>query len=94
MLIGIAQDKIGRDYLFDLLSEHKLLVRQRKRKAVTTDSRHWMRKYSNLIRDMPVIRPEQVWVSDITYIRLINQMGLFKFNYRCLFPKDCRILFS
>lgn len=67
--------KIGRDYLFDLLSEHKLLVRQRKRKAVTTDSRHWMRKYSNLIRGMPVIRPEQVWVSDITYIRLTNQWG-------------------
>ena len=67
--------KIGRDYLFDLLSEHKLLVRQRKRKAITTDSRHWMRKYSNLIRSMPVIRPEQVWVSDITYIRLTNQWG-------------------
>lgn len=67
--------KIGRDYLFDLLSEHKLLVRQRKRKAITTDSRHWMRKYSNLIRDMPVTRPEQVWVSDITYIRLTNQWG-------------------
>jgi putative transposase len=67
--------KIGRDYLFDLLSEHKLLVRQRKRKAITTDSRHWMRKYSNLIRNMPVRRPEQVWVSDITYIRLTNQWG-------------------
>lgn len=69
------QIKIGRDYLFDLLSEHKLLVRQRKRKAITTDSRHWMRKYSNLIRDMPVTRPEQVWVSDITYIRLTKQWG-------------------
>lgn len=33
--------QIGRDYLFDLLQEHKLLVRQRKRKAITTDSRHW-----------------------------------------------------
>ena len=67
--------KIGRDYLFDLLSEHKLLVRQRKRKAITTDSRHWMRKYSNLIRNVSVTRPEQVWVSDITYIRLVNQWG-------------------
>lgn len=66
---------VGRDYLFDLLSEHKLLVRQRKRKAITTDSRHWMRKYSNLIKAMTVSRPEQVWVSDITYIRLINQWG-------------------
>ena len=64
---------VGRDYLFDLLSEHKLLVRQRKRKVFTTDSRHWMHKYDNLIKDKPVIRPEQVWVSDITYIRLNNQ---------------------
>lgn len=66
---------LGRDYLFDLLSEHKLLVRQRKRKAITTDSRHWMRKYGNLIKGLEVTRPEQVWVSDITYIRLNNQWG-------------------
>ena len=66
---------LGRDYLFDLLSEHKLLIRQRKRKAITTDSRHWMRKYSNLVKDIEVSRPEQVWVSDITYIRLNSQWG-------------------
>lgn len=66
---------LGRDYLFDLLSEHKLLVRQRKRKALTTDSRHWMRKYGNLVKGLVVSRPEQLWVSDITYIRLTNQWG-------------------
>lgn len=69
------QISFGRDYLFDLLSEHKLLIRQRKRKAMTTDSRHWMRKYSNLIKGIEITRPEQVWVSDITYIRLTNQWG-------------------
>ena len=69
------QISFGRDYLFDLLSEHKLLIRQRKRKAITTDSRHWMRKYSNLVKGLEITRPEQVWVSDITYIRLINQWG-------------------
>eukprot|EP01036_Dinobryon_divergens_P038167 gene38167-50054_t len=46
---------------FAIFTEHKLLVRQRKRKAITTDSRHWMRKYSNLIKDISVTRPEQVW---------------------------------
>jgi hypothetical protein len=66
------QISFGRDYLFDLLSEHKLLIRQRKRKAMTTDSRHWMRKYSNLIKDIEITRPEQVWVSDITYIMALN----------------------
>jgi putative transposase len=69
------QISIGRDYLFDLLSEHRLLIRQRKRKALTTDSRHWMKKYSNLVKNINPIRPEQIWVSDITYIRLNNQWG-------------------
>jgi putative transposase len=65
--------KIGRDYLFELLSERGMLIRQRKRKAVTTNSRHWMRKYTNLIRNLKVTRPEQLWVSDITYIRMGSQ---------------------
>jgi transposase InsO family protein len=34
-----------------------------------------MRKYSNLVRDLKITRPEQVWVSDITYIRMVNQWG-------------------
>lgn len=66
---------IGRDYLFDLLQDHKLLIRQQRRKVITTNSRHWMKKYSNLIKDLKVTRPEQVWVSDITYIRMVNQWG-------------------
>ncbi len=66
---------VGRDYLFTLLFEHGLLIRQRKRRAVTTHSGHWMKKYSNLIKDIPISRPEQVWVSDITYIRMNNQWG-------------------
>ena len=62
----------GRDYLFELLSIHKLLIRARKRKAITTNSRHWMHKYSNLIKDLKIHRPDQLWVSDITYIRLAH----------------------
>jgi putative transposase len=67
--------RIGRDYLFDLLAEHSLLIRCRKRKVITTDSRHWMRKYSNLIKTVTINRPGQVWVSDITYIKTIHQWG-------------------
>jgi putative transposase len=67
--------EIGRDYLFDLLAEHKLLIRRRKRRIITTDSRHWMRKYANLTRELVITRPEQLWVSDITFIRLTNQWG-------------------
>ena len=67
--------KLGRDYLFDLLKHHRLLIRQRKRKVITTDSRHWMHKYDNLIKELDCHRPEQIWVSDITYIRMGNQWG-------------------
>lgn len=62
----------GRDYLFDLLTKHKLLIRNRRRTIITTHSRHWMHKYSNLVTELQIICPEQLWVSDITYIRLIN----------------------
>ena len=64
--------KIGRDKLFDLLSEHELLVRKRRRRFITTDSNHPYRKYHNLIKELVPTAPEQLWVSDITYIRLLN----------------------
>lgn len=64
---------IGRDAFFDLLSERKLLVRKRKRrKPITTFSDHWMRKYPNLIEGFYPTAPNQLWVSDITYIVLVN----------------------
>jgi transposase InsO family protein len=64
---------IGRDAFFDLLSERKLLVRKRKRrKPITTFSDHWMRKYPNLIEGFFPTAPNQLWVSDITYIVLVN----------------------
>jgi transposase InsO family protein len=65
--------RIGRDYLFELLNRQKLLIRQRKRKVITTNSRHWMHKYSNLTNGLICHRPEQLWVSDITYIGMPNQ---------------------
>ena len=64
---------IGRDKLFDLLAEYGLLVRRRKRKRInTTDSNHPFRKYPNLIRELEVLRPNHLWVSDITYISLVE----------------------
>jgi putative transposase len=40
------------------------------RKCRTTDSRHGWPRYENLVKDLEVVRPEQVWVADITYVRL------------------------
>jgi putative transposase len=68
--------KIGRDKLFDLLEEHAMLVRRRKRRKVsTTDSNHPFRKYPNLVRELQAVRPNQLWVSDITYIRIADGFG-------------------
>ena len=65
--------QIGRDAMFDLLSERGLLVRKRKRSGcVTTFSKHRFKKYPNIIRDFVPNAPNQLWVSDITYIHLAD----------------------
>ena len=59
---------IGRDAFFDLLRDNGMLVRRRRNGTITTQSSHWLRKYPNLIRHFEAIRPNQLWVSDITYV--------------------------
>lgn len=61
--------KLGRDKFYDLLERHGYLLRYRRRKPYTTDSRHRFKKYPNLIRDLLLTESGQLWVSDITYIR-------------------------
>jgi transposase InsO family protein len=60
--------KMGRDALFCTLSDHRLLIRRRKRRVSTTQSHHWLKKYSNLVKGWYPTLPEQLWVSDITYV--------------------------
>jgi transposase InsO family protein len=68
--------KMGRDALFDLLDKYGLLLRYRRRKAITTDSNHPYYKYPNLIKDLPPTGiKNKLWVSDITYIRIAEGFG-------------------
>ena len=67
-----ANIKIGRDVLFNILRAHSMLVKPKKTSCKTTDSYHRFHKYNNLVKDMDVKAPNQVWVSDITYIRTVN----------------------
>ena len=53
-----------------LMAEMSLLVKRRRSNHRTTDSNHSFPRYPNLVLDLGVVRPDQAWVSDITYIRL------------------------
>ena len=53
-----------------LMRESDLLCRAKKKRVITTDSRHHFTRYPNLIRDLVVTGINQVWLADITYIRI------------------------
>jgi len=88
--------KIGRDALYELLGTNGYLIRYRKRKPYTTNSNHPYKKYPNLIRNIKYLtHPGQLWVSDITYIRLkerfcylsiITDAYSHKIIGHCLYP--------
>ena len=61
---------LGRDKFFDLLRRNGLLVRPRKKYMLTTNSQHRFYVYDNLITNLVIDRVNQVFVADITYIRL------------------------
>ena len=65
--------KMGRDVFFDFLRAEHLLIKPKRSYIKTTNSKHWMKKYPNLLEGKPIRRPEQVWVSDITYIKTDNK---------------------
>ena len=67
-----ANIKVGRDTLFNILRKYQMLTLRKKTSARTTNSYHRFYKYNNIIKDLKVTRPNQVWVSDITYIRTIK----------------------
>jgi len=67
--LEIHEIKLGRDALFNYLREEKMLIKPRKNYTQTTHSKHWLRKHPNLLKEITISRPEQVYVSDITYIK-------------------------
>lgn len=64
--------KIGRDKLFNILKEHNLLIRPKRRYTKTTDSKHWMKKHPNLLKNYKPVQANEVLVSDITYVESVE----------------------
>ena len=83
VILEACGHKVGRDRLFCMLRTAGLLVQRKHYRVVTTYSRHWMKKYRNLVKDIIPTRPNQIWVSDITYIE-VKERGRRYFLYLSL----------
>jgi len=53
-----------------LMREMGLQIKPKVQKPYTTNSKHTFGRYPNLVKELEIVRPDQVWASDITYIRL------------------------
>lgn len=75
---------MGRDRFECLIDRYNLKVRKRRRKPRTTDSSHRLPLYPNLIKSFIPTAPNQLWVSDITYIPIWLKDNTYRFCYLSL----------
>jgi putative transposase len=68
LFLSLESMKIGRDKFFAILKANHLLIQPKRSYHVTTNSHHRFRKHENLMLNIEIHQPNQVWVSDITYI--------------------------
>lgn len=61
---------VNRKRVQRVMRQEQINCRVKRRAIRTTDSKHAFPRYPNLVADLKITRPDQVWVSDITYIRL------------------------
>jgi Transposase and inactivated derivatives len=62
--------QINRKRVQRIMRQKKLLRPVKRARYRTTDSQHPYPRYSNLVAELEITKPEQVWVCDITYVRL------------------------
>lgn len=67
------QMPVNRKRIQAVMRRHRLLQARRRTYKRTTNSQHSYARYPNLVKDLVLDHPDQVWVSDITYIRLQNE---------------------
>ena len=64
----LSELSVGRDKLFTILKSNHMLIKPSRSYHITTNSHHRFKRHKNIIKNLSIERPEQVWVSDITYI--------------------------
>ncbi len=64
---------VGRKRVRRLIREMGLQVRIKHRKRHTTNSDHLFPRYPNLVEGLEIVHPDQVWVADISYVRLLTE---------------------
>ena len=69
---------VNRKRVLRLMRLDNLLCLRKKAFVCTTDSAHELRIYPNLARDMKVNGLNQLWVADITYIRLLLELCIWQ----------------
>jgi putative transposase len=62
--------QVNRKRVRRIMAQKELLWPLKLRKKHTTNSEHPYPRYPNLVKDLEIVRPDQVWASDITYVRL------------------------
>lgn len=65
--------RVNRKRICRLMREMSLQATKKRRKRRTTDSRHGFPRYPNLVQDLKILYPDQIWAADITYIRLLRE---------------------
>ena len=80
------EHSVGYNRFYDIIEKYNLKVRKKKRRVKTTDSDHDLPLYPNLVKELIPLRPNQLWVSDITYmvVYLNAETGEYDFCYLSL----------
>jgi len=64
---------VNRKHVLRLMRQDNLLCRRKRSFVATTDSNHSLKVFPNLTRPLAITAVDQLWVADITYIRLPRQ---------------------